>query len=358
MEFLRNKLNSTIINLKNRILWADIAKAIAILLIIWGHGGSGNQNIFYRNVLYSFNIPIFLIVSGYLMKFPAKEELNIKSYLKFVLNNFIFLIVPYLFWGIFFSNFSVKNVLPILYGSYQTIKTVNVVGALWFIPCFFFARIFAYSIMCIFNNIKLKKLFIGLSMVGLMAIGFVLPLLDNGYFFSFNIAFVLAAFILLGVILKDALNLLNKSKWYVILIIFIVCSVGFYFGTFFRGEDLELVCMYNGNYGNKFWFIYNAIFGSGVVISLSMLIAKVDCKFVRCIQFVGTQTLGLLILHVPFMRQVMMQWFTDIGFVNPDWLVALIAAVCTLIVCLLLNILIGLVCPVLVGQQSKKVFQS
>jgi len=208
--------------------------------------------------------------------------------------------------------------------------------------------------MVIFNKFKFKKIYIGVSAVGLLIIGFILPLLEKGYFFSINISFVLSAFILLGVISNDLLNLLSKARWYVTLIVLIVCSLCFYFGTFFRGDNFELVCFYNGKYGNKFWFIYNAIFGSGAIISLSMLIAKINCKCIRGIQYVGTQTLGLLFFHVPFMRQVMMPWFTNIGFVNPDWLVAFIAAICTLIVCLVINFIVGLLCPVLIGKESKK----
>jgi len=102
MNNLRNRLTSISTMLKSRILWADVAKAIAIICIIWGHAGSGSQVIFYRNVLYSFHIPVFLIISGFLMRFPKPEEQNIKFFFKFILKNIIFLVVPYLF-GVYFS---------------------------------------------------------------------------------------------------------------------------------------------------------------------------------------------------------------------------------------------------------------
>lgn len=57
----------------NRIDWIDVAKGIAILLVIIGHTvqfGSAT-----RNVIFSFHMPLFFILSGYTFRlvddFPA-----------------------------------------------------------------------------------------------------------------------------------------------------------------------------------------------------------------------------------------------------------------------------------------------
>ena len=51
---------------KSRIAWIDIAKAIAIFAMIEGHvvayGG------YARNLIYSFHMPLFFILTGFTIK--------------------------------------------------------------------------------------------------------------------------------------------------------------------------------------------------------------------------------------------------------------------------------------------------
>jgi fucose 4-O-acetylase-like acetyltransferase len=57
----------------NRLVMVDTLKGIAILLVLWGHciqffivgSDSYYDNIAYR-VIYSFHMPLFMTVSGYL----------------------------------------------------------------------------------------------------------------------------------------------------------------------------------------------------------------------------------------------------------------------------------------------------
>ena len=56
-----------------RIKYWDLLKGIAIFLVVWGHtiqyGGSGS--IFFDNkafiFIYSFHMPLFLLISGYFL---------------------------------------------------------------------------------------------------------------------------------------------------------------------------------------------------------------------------------------------------------------------------------------------------
>lgn len=66
--------------------WIDWAKTIGIFLVILGHGGLVNENI--RQVIYSFHMPLFFIISGILYK-PLSFAVTIKKYYRR-------LIIPYL----------------------------------------------------------------------------------------------------------------------------------------------------------------------------------------------------------------------------------------------------------------------
>ena len=71
----------------NRILWVDIAKGIGILLVLIGHV---SQNSYISSFIYSFHIPLFFIISGYLYK-------NKKNYIR---NKTTTILIPYLFFSI------------------------------------------------------------------------------------------------------------------------------------------------------------------------------------------------------------------------------------------------------------------
>lgn len=57
------------IDSNNRIAWVDIAKGIGIVLVLIGHI-SQNKNLHY--FIYSFHMPLFFIISGYL--YSEKEQ--------------------------------------------------------------------------------------------------------------------------------------------------------------------------------------------------------------------------------------------------------------------------------------------
>ena len=46
---------------KERIIWIDYAKAIAMFFVIFGHVDSGN---YLTNWIYSFHMPLFFLLSG------------------------------------------------------------------------------------------------------------------------------------------------------------------------------------------------------------------------------------------------------------------------------------------------------
>ncbi|MGN0950010.1 MAG: acyltransferase family protein [Mitsuokella sp.] len=61
---------------QGRIEWVDIAKAVAIILVIIGHTvkfGSGT-----RNVIFSFHMPLFFLLSGYTYRLANDRDMFIR----------------------------------------------------------------------------------------------------------------------------------------------------------------------------------------------------------------------------------------------------------------------------------------
>lgn len=90
---------------KERIVWVDNVKAVAIVLVAFGHliqslvkGGimpSGFGYHAFNQIIYSFHVPLFFICSGFLYQRLTKEQ-NAKSYCKGVLKKLLAYGVPYI----------------------------------------------------------------------------------------------------------------------------------------------------------------------------------------------------------------------------------------------------------------------
>lgn len=127
--------------MKERLPYIDVAKGIAIILMIWTHTVPGDS---ISTWVFSFHMPIFFIISGILM---SKRDITNISLTKFITKRSIQLGLPYfifcfilcLFYGLL--NYSSTGNFDTSGRFYQMI-TLNGVDSLWFIPCMFFADFF------------------------------------------------------------------------------------------------------------------------------------------------------------------------------------------------------------------------
>lgn len=133
---------------KQRVDYLDVARGIALICIILGHFQSDDIN----HVVYTFDVPLFFIISGYFLS----EKSSIKQFVK---RKFQTLIVPYLITSAiivilgtvkgFFSQGSIIGPLKYwffaaLYGSggdYGTPFKIYEIGPIWFLWALFFSSI-------------------------------------------------------------------------------------------------------------------------------------------------------------------------------------------------------------------------
>ena len=79
----------------SRLIFIDITKAFAIILVVVGHWSPDNAPSWWAetvNVIYTFHMPLFLAMSGYLYMHTHKAQ----SYLYFVRKKILRLMLPYL----------------------------------------------------------------------------------------------------------------------------------------------------------------------------------------------------------------------------------------------------------------------
>lgn len=126
--------------------YIDIAKAFGICLVIFGHLICGNG--YLSNIIFSFHMPLFFLLSGYTEK---RREMFGGGWGEYIALQFKRLIFPYilfyaitvLFVGYFDLNGFVRDTYLAHAGAYN-----NFSGHLWFLVCLFFVKLLAF----IFNQ--------------------------------------------------------------------------------------------------------------------------------------------------------------------------------------------------------------
>ena len=191
-----------------RLAYLDIAKCIAIFLVIIGHVVGNKDNPFYRCAIYYFHMPLFFIVSGVVVRKHQTTKYDLQHYKDFLIKNFFMLLVPYFIWALIYSKFSYSIIPYILYGSWQSLTSASTLTSLWFLPCLFLARI---EMELILNSSNLfpkvnRHLYALIWAIIVFVIGFNMPKLEMGYPLCFDISLVALGYMLVGYAYKEYLN--------------------------------------------------------------------------------------------------------------------------------------------------------
>lgn len=350
------QIKSKIEKFKRRIEVFDFAKAIAIILVMWGHTTGNFDDPLFRRVLYSFHMPLFFILAGLCIK--PHFVLGFDEWKNFIKKNILALLVPYFIWALIYAPFSFSIFGGILYGSWESIASTKTLTSLWYLPTFFLARIFTQIGINVLYKLKVKNIHLGciIASILVMAIGVLIPHINGGYFFGFDVAIVATSFILFGVGVRECV-IINSQEHLLYLILFtIITATLFFFGTIDRGDDLKLMRMCAAEYGNIFWFLYNSFFGSALVIGVARLISRLSKESAlpfstSVISYIGQNTLGIFLLHKPFLQEIILP-FTQklIGNYLQTEVVGLIAVFITMPFCLIMCFVINRYIPELLGE--------
>lgn len=267
----------------NRLIFIDNAKGIGILLMILGH--ISNIPDVLHSWIYSFHMPLFFFISGYL--FNKDKYPNIKDY---VILKFNRLIVPY--FGMAFICYFImvfifgkyengfKYILGILY-SRGTLEWLPNCSPLWFLTCLFIVEMIIYNIL---RNIKKDRyIFIIVIMLGLLgAIVYKFILIKLPW--NIDTALIASVFSLIGFLVKKY-SIFDKIKKYN-KFVFVICILCNYISVLYNENAVDL----DGNkYGNLFLFYLGAF--SGIIIII--LICK-KINNVKYYSFLGKNTMPII----------------------------------------------------------------
>ena len=149
-----------------RISWIDISKGITILLVILGHVLPNES--FLKNIIFSFHMPLFFFISGYLFKITSCKEITKKGFYRIVIPGYVCVLLIYFGYVIFNYFFKagenenificlIKLLISLVYMSGDNVKQlefIKPIGAVWFLTALFLIRI----IVAFLENKKINRL--------------------------------------------------------------------------------------------------------------------------------------------------------------------------------------------------------
>ncbi len=274
-----------------RIEWIDVAKGIGILFIIFAH--CYIPNTLPKKIFYSFHIPLFFFISGYLHKVRANNQ--------FFIRKVRFLLKPYFFFSIisnlilflhvnFWNSFSVPLFIPynkivgIFYGIGNDLWMFNI--TLWFLPCLFLVSVGFNSLLLHMEEKKIYFLLLGSSIVGYIGSKYLYFSLPWGIETGFSgIVFYGIGFFAK----KRNIKVLEVDKLFIVLILFFLNFVTAYFNS---EVDMNL-----NKLGNYFLFYISAFCGAFGVLGIS----KIFVKKLSFLSFFGKNSLIILGTHTVFL---------------------------------------------------------
>ena len=119
--------------MQKRIAYIDLAKGIAIILVVCGHiyGMSNIHSEKIINILGTMHNPLFYMASGILFGITRKKKDDIKV----IMNKVMGLLIPFLIWCILYNIY--VEILTALYHSEYKFSYWNAMNKLWFLPVLF-----------------------------------------------------------------------------------------------------------------------------------------------------------------------------------------------------------------------------
>ncbi len=254
---------------KERIAWIDLARGIGILLILLGHlPGLGKLGTW----IFSFHVPLFFFLSGYLFK-------NDLSFLPFLKKKAKALLLPYavlslgviaykMLLQLYQKNFTVSKLLRLFLDFIIQRRS----GTVWFLTCLFLVEILFY-----FASKYLKK-YVLLAVVILAPVAGVIYIHFGGPALPWNLdASIMAIpFFYIGYLLKkypQGLQYVFASKWKTALALLacLIVNLGLCILNRKLGK-IETVDMYDSIYGIYPLMLLSAMGGILAIVCLSTMI--------------------------------------------------------------------------------------
>ena len=296
---------------KKNISWIGIVKSIGIYLVFLGHIWSHSRLTGIYTAIYSFHMPMFFILSGYL--FSSKD-----GFFEMTKKKLFRVFLPGVFYNVLFS--------PLYFLYSEQFDAKEFISGLFFFrgevvanpPCWFFYTLFFTFIVAKLIRVDKCKNWINLIIcafsfgVGYLCFVYVSPVND---YFGVKELFPALAFFSLGKLLSS-LKLAkyiesSRLKAFIFSVVFGV--IWFIFGVILNKK----IAFYGADFGNYLYFVISGIFGTLFLVCLVIFLTSfgplnmVLCKIEK---YPSNGSLLLIGTHYTFM----MMYVANMSLSNLD----------------------------------------
>lgn len=322
---------------RKRYIWIDCVKGVLIILVVLGHMIS-NKTI--GNFVYSFHVPAFFVLSGYLLKCKNNASFSKQQMKKYIIPYLSFSIISIGIRAAYDFCFEKTN----LYDNFiaYSIRFLSGFGlpAIWFISSYFIARI----VFGVTNQTK-KRFQIILNaciVVTIVSLSHFTGLFNSEsknffllLFFSLSRGIFCSSFLFLGFRSKEILDLFCKKTGKIgQLGLSVCCFVLCFFLSTINGSTNTSAL----NFGRYpvFCLICNITGSFGIFCLCRFLFEQKNCK---PLEYYGRNSLIVMTTHINFLcidiAFFLFRKLTDVIFVQWLMLPTIKDAVCLIFVLLL-----------------------
>ncbi|MEE0059747.1 MAG: acyltransferase family protein [Acutalibacteraceae bacterium] len=298
-------VSNTSVSNGKRLDWIDIMKALMIFAIVLGHSFTGEDrgDNMLKQYLYSFHVPAFFFVSGFVYKNKAEsfgafaikklKGLMIPYYIFAIISILIFMALGSLASGGLGVEVRSTDILPNICGMLYASGSSGYMKwnlPLWFIPCLFVTLLLFYGIVRLVSRAKKGSKAVWVSVfVAFLVLAFL-----NYYVFNlkklpfgFEIVVYMFPFFMAGYWLKenDVIAKIQGRLRVVLGIAFIVIGA-------------VLACMAD-HCVDYVYSIYNNLFMFYIVAFISIMgyVLILQSFSNKLLVYVGRNTLPILLMH-------------------------------------------------------------
>jgi fucose 4-O-acetylase-like acetyltransferase len=284
--------NENMLKENERIVWIDIAKGIAILLVVFGHN-LDEENV-VRMFVYSFHVPFFIMIGGYFYKDDSFLPFLWKNAKQILLPYMLTIILQYvlcvLLKGMYWSEACQRAFCTIICGKTIPSGYAGSIGVLWFLTTLFGVRMLFWIVTrCCRENEWAKSLFVLLVVMAGIYVAQEGRLSLGNLPWSLDLVLVAVGVYYVGYQLKKGNVILEllRDKLCMVLCLCIWCLGlvrGIYLEFAWRSYPGELTCMV-------------------IAVAGSILCCKVSCYLEKVkvakdvLSWLGRGTLVILCIH-------------------------------------------------------------
>lgn len=284
----------------SRLEHIDILKAVGIICVLIGHLYAPLP---IKVFIYSFHMPLFFLISGFLLKTDGSLGFILSKSLRHLMIPYLITCLAMAFMDVIFTGISadrmINRLMMSVYGISSNIVPgehfeITQIGPVWFLLALFWAQMIVVMVWRVnANTSALSRLLRGMIFILLSLIAII-----TGYRVWMPLAFlngvVASIFVWIGSEAKeqDVRKVLYKRSTVVVAsVIWMICVIADYL----RGMHFSISIFQFPLYG--FGFI-GAVCGTIVLLSISRVLSLMNLKHITAIlSNIGRSTLEIMCVH-------------------------------------------------------------